>query len=260
MKKVLVADSYDTACRHLSKALNEEGYQVVCARDNREFEEALDSTIDLILLGLEPDEQYFDIIRYAKNGCFAQVPLLVLARPADKQAVLRALAYGADDYIIKPVHDTLLTARLAQLLKMEQREKDTLTEYITFNCYELLELELKRAYRGKQSLSLLLISFLFPLKSGAGQLVSVLEGLLRDIDVVVRYSLHELLLILPMTGKDGALHVLGKVTRALDSLEYLTETTGYSRFVAAVATFPEDAIDKKGLFVRLEQQLRQKEL
>jgi hypothetical protein len=144
-----------------------------------------------------------------------------------------------------------------RMLKMERREKDTLTEYVTFSCYELLELELKRAYRGKQSLSLLLISFLFPLKSGAGQLISILEGLLRDIDVVVRYSQHELLIILPMTGKDGALHVLEKVTKALDSLEYLTETSGYSRFVAAVAAFPEDAVNKKGLFVRLEQQLRQ---
>jgi hypothetical protein len=59
-----------------------------------------------------------------------------------------------------------------------------------------------------------------------------------------------------MTGKDGALHVSEKIASALDSLDYLSDGPAHSRFVAAVATFPEDAVDKKSLFVRLEQQLR----
>jgi PleD family two-component response regulator len=258
MKKVLVADPCDTTYRHLSRVLIETGYQVVRARDSEELDEMLDFSVDLILVELEPDEESLDFVRHAKNGSYANIPLVVLARAADRQAVLRALSSGADDYIVRPFHYSFLTERLAQVQKME-RSEDALTEYITFNYYELLELELKRAYRGKQPLSLVLISFPLPLQSEAGQIVSTLEGLLRDIDAVVRYSQHELLLILPMTGKEGALYVLEKIASAFNSLNYLAETTGYSRFVAAVATFPEDATDKKGLFIRLEQQLRARE-
>lgn len=254
MKKVLVADPCDTTYRHLSKVLIEAGYQSVRARDSGELDEMLDFSVDLILVELEPDEESLNFVRHAKKGCFAKIPLVILARAADRQAVLRALSYGADDYIVKPFHYSLLTERLAQVLKME-RSEDALTEYISFNYHELLELELKRAYRGKQPLSLVLISFLIPLQLEAGQIVSALEGLLRDIDAVIRYSPHELLLILPMTGKEGALYVLEKIALAFSSLNYQAETPGYSRFVAAVATFPEDATDKKGLFVRLEQQL-----
>jgi len=254
MKKILVAGTCDATHRHLSNVLNEAGYQVVRASNSSELAGVLDFTVDLILLELEPDDKSLDFIREAKKSSFSKTPLVILARPADRQAIFSALSLGADDYLIKPIHYTFLTERLAQVLKMDRGE-DALTEYVTFNYHELLELELKRAYRGKQPLSLLLISFPLPLCSVAGQTVSVLEGLLRDIDAVVRYSPHELLIILPMTGKDGALHVLEKIANTFNSLEYLGELPGYSRFVAAVATFPEDATDKKGLFVRLEQQL-----
>lgn len=255
MKKILVADSCDTNYRHLSKVLNEAGYQVVRARDRDGFAEMLDVTVDLILLELEPDEDSLALVRQAKRGCFSRIPLLILARAADRQAVFRALSCGADDYLIKPFHYSILTERLAKALKTNRAE-DALTEYVTFNYHELLELELKRAYRGKQPLSLLLISFLFPLQTSAGQIVSFLEGLLRDIDAVVRYSQHEFLVILPMTGKDGALHVLEKINIAINSMDYLSETPGQIRLAAAVASFPEDAVDKKGLFICLEQQMQ----
>jgi PleD family two-component response regulator len=255
MKKILVADTCDTNYRNLSKVLIEAGYQAVRVSDCEELEEKLDFTVDLILVEFEPDEKSLALVRHAKKGCFAKIPLLILARAQDRQAVLRALSCGADDYLIKPFHYSFLTERLGQTLKTGQNE-DALTEYVTFNYHELLEIELKRAYRGKQTLSLLLLSFPLPLQQRAGQIIRILEDLLRDIDAVVRYSPHELLLILPMTGKDGALHVSEKIASALDSLDYLSDGPAHSRFVAAVATFPEDAVDKKSLFVRLEQQLR----
>lgn len=258
MKKILVADACDTNYRHLSKVLNEAGYQVVRVHDCEDLKETLDFTVDLILVEFEPDEKSLALVRHAKKGCYGKIPLLILARASDRQAVLSALSCGADDYMIKPFHYTFLTERLAQILKAD-RGADALTEYVTFNYHELLELELKRAYRGKQPLSLLVLSFSLPLQQSAGQIIRVLEDLLRDIDAVVRYSPHELLLILPMTGKDGALHVSEKIASTLNSLDYLSDRPAFSRFVAAVATFPEDAVEKKGLFVRLEQQLRKRE-
>jgi len=130
-------------------------------------------------------------------------------------------------------------------------------KYVSFNYHELLDLELKRAYRGKQPLALLLISFPPAFQERAGELVSVMESLLRDIDSVIYYAPQKILALLPLTGKEGALYALERVTQALDSLEYLSEVPGYNDFAAAVATFPEDAVDKEGLFARLEEQLRE---
>jgi len=132
-------------------------------------------------------------------------------------------------------------------------------KYVSFNYHELLELELKRAYRGKQPLSLLLISFTHIFQEKAGEILGVVESLLRDIDSVILYDPHKVLVVLPMTGKEGVLYVLERVTLALDSLEYLSEVPGYNRFAAAFSTFPEDAIDQKGLFDRLEEQLLEDE-
>lgn len=255
---MMIVDPYDMTCRHVCKVLSESGFQTYRAKDALEMSELLDGTFDLVLLDLEPDRAALEMISRFKAGRFAGIPLVVLSYAADKQFVIEALEMGASDYIIKPFHHSFLIERLRRLLDVPE-EADALTEYVSFNYHELLELELKRAYRGKYPLSLLLLSFGATTPPVSGHLINLLEGLLRDIDTVIRYGSRKILIFLPMTNKEGAAFVSEKIAEALDSFNMLSEKEGYGEYLFTAVTFPEDAVDKKSLFARLEKQASEKE-
>jgi DNA-binding response OmpR family regulator len=50
---------------------------------------------------------------------FANVPILILSALGSPGSVARALDVGADDYLIKPVHASLLASRLRTLVRRQ---------------------------------------------------------------------------------------------------------------------------------------------
>ncbi len=52
---------------------------------------------------------------------FSQVPILILSALGTPGSVARALDSGADDYLIKPVHASLLASRLRTLVRRTER-------------------------------------------------------------------------------------------------------------------------------------------
>ena len=72
-----------------------------------------------------PDVVILDILMPEMNGwevCerirdFSDVPILVLSALGSPGSVARALDAGADDYLIKPIHASLLTSRLRTLVR-----------------------------------------------------------------------------------------------------------------------------------------------
>ena len=56
-----------------------------------------------------------------KIRSFSDVPILILSALGSPASVARALDAGADDYLIKPVHASLLSSRLRTLVRRSLR-------------------------------------------------------------------------------------------------------------------------------------------
>ncbi|MDW7650054.1 MAG: diguanylate cyclase [Bacillota bacterium] len=133
------------------------------------------------------------------------------------------------------------------------RKKLPFTEYVSYSYQELLDSELKRAYRGKQFFSLALLTFSTGTK--AGRAVNVLQDTLRDTDTVIRHGESGFLIFLPMTNKEGANHVVDRLRNAFESADYLDESAGNTDFSVKAVTFPEDGDNKTALLARLDSSL-----
>jgi len=75
--------------------------------------------------GSQPDVVILDILMPEMDGwevCeqirgFSEVPILILSALGSPGSVARALDAGADDYLIKPIHASLLASRLRTLVR-----------------------------------------------------------------------------------------------------------------------------------------------
>ncbi|MCW3489672.1 diguanylate cyclase domain-containing protein [Dethiobacter alkaliphilus] len=125
------------------------------------------------------------------------------------------------------------------------RIKLPLTEYVSYSFEELLDMELKRAYRGGQSFSLALVAF--STGTSAGRAVRILQDTLRDTDTVIRHGETSFLVFMPMTNKEGARFVIERLQHAFASEDYLDDAAGNTTFRVSYITFPEDGDNKEQL-------------
>jgi two-component system, OmpR family, KDP operon response regulator KdpE len=124
---VLVVED-DTPLRTtLRAALQARGLDVIAVGTGEEAIAALDRAIpDLILLDLNlPGVDGFTVL--ARARAMSKVPVVVLTVHDDRSDKIRALDWGADDYITKPFDNDDLYARLrAALRRTPQPERPTI--------------------------------------------------------------------------------------------------------------------------------------
>jgi two-component system KDP operon response regulator KdpE len=127
--KILVCDDEHQILRALRVILRDAGFEALPAST---MEEALDvaavsrpdaAIIDLVL----PDGDGIELCRRLRE--WSDVPLIVLSAVGDEDAKVRALAAGADDYVVKPFGPRELVARLqANLRRTEPGPEDVVIE------------------------------------------------------------------------------------------------------------------------------------
>ncbi len=75
-----------------------------------------DSQPDVVILDLlMPEVDGWEVCERIRS--FSDVPILILSALGSPGSVARALDAGADDYLIKPVHASLLASRLRTLVR-----------------------------------------------------------------------------------------------------------------------------------------------
>jgi two-component system, OmpR family, response regulator len=111
--QILVVEDERRMADLLEKTLQEEGHQVIVARNGREgFEIARDSPFDVIVLDLMlPGLDGLAIARKLR-ACRNQTPVLMLTARDAPADIVRGLDSGADDYLTKPFSIDILLARL----------------------------------------------------------------------------------------------------------------------------------------------------
>jgi DNA-binding response OmpR family regulator len=84
------------------------------------IEACRDEQPDVIILDLlMPRMDGWEVCEKIREFC--DVPILILSAIGSPGSVARALDAGADDYLIKPVHASLLASRLRTLMRRQLR-------------------------------------------------------------------------------------------------------------------------------------------
>ncbi len=128
INRILIIEDEDLIRDMIVLALEEEGYEVITAKDGRTGLNLLqgndcplsDSPFDLILLDLMlPEVNGLDICRFLRyKGNI--VPILILSAKASETDRVLGLEVGADDYLTKPFSMRELVARCRALLRRQR--------------------------------------------------------------------------------------------------------------------------------------------
>jgi two-component system KDP operon response regulator KdpE len=118
-KKILVVDDDASMLRLVSQVLARKGYEVL---ESSNGQDAL-----RLLYNQKPDLVLLDLVMPAMDGwqtcsrirdVSATIPVIMLTgRRKTEEDVVRGLDYGADDYLIKPVGNKELVARVQAMLR-----------------------------------------------------------------------------------------------------------------------------------------------
>ncbi len=116
--RVLVVDDDRSVATLVRRVLEEDGYAVdVASTGNEGRALALVNDYDAIVLDLQlPDRHGVEILlELRREGRGA--PVLVLTGVDDPAAMVRVLDAGADDYVIKPMDNAVLRARVRAIVR-----------------------------------------------------------------------------------------------------------------------------------------------
>ena len=118
-KKILIVDDDPAMVRLLAQVLTRKGYEVL---ESGNGQDAL-----RLLYKDKPDLVLLDVVMPAMDGwqtcsrirdVSATIPIIMLTgRRKTEEDVVRGLDYGADDYLIKPIGNKELTARVQAMLR-----------------------------------------------------------------------------------------------------------------------------------------------
>ena len=123
MTHVLLVDDDTSIVSNLRTFLNQEGFQVTSANNQKETIDLLDSGqyhFDLALLDVSlPDGSGFSLCSAIKVN--SDIPVIFLTASDDEYSVVAGLDLGADDYIPKPFRPRELISRMNSVLRRYHR-------------------------------------------------------------------------------------------------------------------------------------------
>ena len=241
---ILIAEDDPVSRKLMEMTLRQAGYEVVSAGDGREalalFKERF---FPIILTDLEmPEMDGLELCRAIReNPAEGYVYIFLITARDSKKDIIVGLEAGADDYLTKPFDRSELIARLKTALRVLELEKSlkdayekirllSITDKLT-GCYnrtymdEYLAKEIARATRYHRPLSLVMADIDYFKRVNdtyghqAGDLIlknfvlSMREGLRKDVDWIARYGGEEFLMVLPETDFKNAMSSAERLRR-----------------------------------------------
>ena len=106
----------------LEHLLSRHGFDVRIATDGRQATDFIDTLPPPALVLLDvmlPYVDGFELIKMIReHATWNQVPIIMLTAKSKEQNIVRALDYGANDYLIKPFRPEELLARIRRVTKL----------------------------------------------------------------------------------------------------------------------------------------------
>lgn len=169
--RILVVDDDSYIRSWLSMVLREDGYYVDAADTaERGRQLGLSMTYDLAILDLDlPDRSGLGVVQALRQAGRVH-PIVILTGRDDEDAIVAVLDAGADDYLVKPVSNAILRARVRAALRRGGATPTSMRQVGNTR----LDQQARRVYVGKAEVPLTAREFdLFAfLVQRAGQLVT----------------------------------------------------------------------------------------
>ena len=114
---ILVVDDDQQITSFLKRYLEKQGYNVMCAADERGMQAVLEhEKVDLCILDIGlPGKSGLDITRDIRRD--SNMPILVLSGSTETFDRVVGLEFGADDFMVKPYEPRELLARVRTILR-----------------------------------------------------------------------------------------------------------------------------------------------
>ena len=248
MKVLLVEDS--PTLRHaMSAFIKNAGHETVIAEDGEKALQILEkSPVDMIIMDVEmPGLNGFETTKLIREILGNHwIPIIFVTGKADDASVEKGIEAGGDDYLIKPVSQIILNAKIRAMeriismrnelatLNMELKalsQYDSLTQLYNRRTFNERALEQWRAAtRSKEPITTILLDIdhfkLYNDKYGHPQgdtcirkVAAVLkESVSRPGDIVARYGGEEFIALLSNTDMQGAKHVCELIRNRVEEL------------------------------------------
>jgi diguanylate cyclase (GGDEF)-like protein len=288
---ILLAEDDPVTRMLMTRFLKKAGYEVDAAGDGNEaLDKMLKRYYPILVTDWEmPGMDGVDLCKTVRNMQLDGYvyTLLLTARDA-KEHIIAGLEAGADDYLVKPVHEPELIARLnagRRILDLEhslrvanQRNRilsitDSLTgAYNRRYLMEQLPREVERCRRYAYALSFVMcdIDHFKRINDEKGhavgddvlqQFVSRVQKAIRsNSDWIARYGGEEFVLVLPETDFKGGIFVAEKIRALVSAAPFITRggevaVTASFGVVATPLGGPELALKAEGLIKAADQHL-----
>lgn len=274
--KILIVDDVSENLHALMSILRDK-YAVVAATDGEKALElaALSPQPDLILLDVQmPGVDGYEVCRQLKRQAETKnIPVIFVTAMSDMLEEEYGLHLGAVDYIAKPFHPAIVSARVQNHVNLKltidllesQVMLDGLTNIPNRRHFDqMLEREWKRALRTHSPLSLVMIDIDFFKRyndhygHGMGDecikqvATSLLHSVSRSSDFVARYGGEEFVAILPHTDNAGAKTIAECLRSHVEALRiphqasnvfgYVTVSVGSASVIANTEMTPLDLL------------------
>jgi DNA-binding response OmpR family regulator len=127
MQTIVIVEDERVLREELSVLLQNAGYQVKCITEFQEVAKQLkEAKADLILLDINlPVVNGEAILQDFRKT--SDVPVIMLTSRIDEMDEVLSMSFGADDYITKPYHPTILLLRISAVLKRGRKESQVVT-------------------------------------------------------------------------------------------------------------------------------------
>lgn len=231
----------------------------------------------LVISDISEDRRFAD--QFDKNALFiAQSVLCVPVCSKDRVLGVIELVNGPNERVFKQVDlQILLTIADYAAIAIENARNfmrisemaitDDLTGlYNSRHLHDLVEEEIERVRRfgGKLSLIFIDIDFFKKINDTCGHLVGsrtltevgkLIKGNIRKVCKAARYGGDEFVIILPNTGKSGAMTLATKLCELFRSYDFRDDEAVPFKMTASfgIATFPDDADSKDKLIQQADQ-------
>lgn len=126
--KILVVDSEESSRGLLKRRLSIFGHEVYLAADENEaISQLKKEPIDVVLLNMfiNKNNSYDFLVQLKEDADYNSIPTIMISSDGDTDLVVRCIEAGAEDYLVKPLNQTLLRARLANcIMRKEAHDKE----------------------------------------------------------------------------------------------------------------------------------------
>lgn len=269
---ILIVDDNRLQRSVLEANLKAAGYGVVAAENGIEALQLLKKGYYPIVMTdwIMPEMSGLELCRAIRKEVTGGYTYVIILTSLDsKNDIIAGLEAGADEYLVKPVHQAELTARLKtarRILELENARDKYIEEIKSlslidpltgaFNRYYSeghISQEIKRAYRYERSLSLILAGV-----NNFGEIIArhghytgdvilkktaecLTESIRKDVDWIARYGDDSFMVVLPETDTAGAIIVAKRLRLRIaamsvsvcDSEIRITSSFGVAGFTAS---------------------------